>query len=68
MTEQKLISKKSNQRKTLVKDQLYFNVKQLIEQSQSFVVKNVNTILVFTNYHIGKMIIENEQSGKERAK
>jgi predicted nuclease of restriction endonuclease-like (RecB) superfamily len=67
MTEQKLISKKSNQRKTLVKDQLYFNVKQLIEQSQSFVVKNVNTILVFTNYHIGKMIIENEQQGKERA-
>ena len=68
MTEQKLISKKSNQRKTLVKDQLYFNVKQLIEQSQSFVVKNVNTILVFTNYHIGKMIIENEQFGKKRAK
>jgi predicted nuclease of restriction endonuclease-like (RecB) superfamily len=47
---------------------LYSEVKQLIEEAKTFVVQNVNTILVFTNYHIGKIIVEDEQRGKERAK
>lgn len=47
---------------------LYSEIKQLIEKAKSFIVQNVNTTLVFTNYHIGKMIVENEQQGNERAK
>ncbi|MHB1687907.1 MAG: PDDEXK nuclease domain-containing protein [Ignavibacteriaceae bacterium] len=49
------------------KEKLYIDIKQLIEQAKNFVVRNVNTTLLFTNYHIGKMIIEDEQQGKERA-
>ena len=47
---------------------LYDEIKQLIEKARSFIVQNVNTTLVFTNYHIGKMIVEDEQQGSERAK
>ncbi len=47
---------------------LYDEIKQLIEKAMSFVVQNVNTTLVFTNYHIGKMIVKDEQQGSERAK
>lgn len=50
------------------KNYLYSEIKRLISQAQSFAVQNVNTILVFTNYCIGKMIVENEQQGKHRAK
>lgn len=49
------------------KDKLYSGIKDLIEQARSFVAQNVNTTLVFTYYHIGKMIVENEQKGKVRA-
>lgn len=49
------------------KENLYSNIKQLIDEAKKFVVQNVNTTLVFTNYHIGKMIVENEQKGKKRA-
>ncbi|MDZ7625219.1 MAG: hypothetical protein U5J96_12360, partial [Ignavibacteriaceae bacterium] len=50
------------------KDKLYTDIRKLIEQAKSFVVQNINTTLVFTNYHIGRMIIEDEQKGSERAK
>ena len=46
---------------------LFVNIKSLIEQSKSFIVQNVNTTLVFTNFHIGRMIVKDEQQGKERA-
>ena len=49
-------------------EKLYSDIKELIEQAKSFVVQNVNTTLVFTNFHIGKMIVEDEQQGRERAK
>ena len=49
-------------------EKLYSDIKKLIEQAKSFVVQNVNTTLVFTNFHIGKMIVEDEQQGRERAK
>ncbi|KAF0152039.1 MAG: hypothetical protein FD143_1407 [Ignavibacteria bacterium] len=52
---------------TQKKAHLFLSVKQLIDQAKNFVVQNVNTTLVFTNYHIGKMIVEDEQQGKERA-
>lgn len=50
------------------KEKLYFDIKKLIEQAKSFVVQSINTTLVFTNYHIGRMIVEDEQQGSERAK
>jgi hypothetical protein len=51
------------------KDKLLYNdIKQLIDEAKSYVVQNVNTTLVFTNYHIGRMIVENDQQGSERAK
>ena len=49
-------------------EKLYSDIKKLIEQAKSFVVQNINTTLVFTNYHIGKMIVDDEQQGSERAK
>jgi len=46
----------------LDKDQnLFSDIKQLIDQAKSFVVQNINTTLVFTNFHIGKMIVQDEQ-------
>lgn len=47
---------------------LYKDIKQLIDNAKSYVVQNVNTTLVLTNFHIGRMIVENEQHGSERAK
>lgn len=49
-------------------EKLYADIKQLIAQAKSFVVQNINTTLVFTNYHIGKRIVEDEQRGSQRAK
>lgn len=49
------------------KEKLYGGIKQLIEQAKNFIVQNVNTTLVFTNYHIGKIIVEDEQQGEKRA-
>jgi len=49
-------------------EKLYTDIKKLIEQAKNFVVQNINTTLVFTNYHIGKMIVDDEQHGNERAK
>ncbi len=49
-------------------EKLYADIKQLIEQTKSFVVWNINTALVLTNYHIGKRIVEDEQRGSQRAK
>ncbi len=48
-------------------NKLYPGIKQLIEEARSLVAQNVNTTLVFTNFYIGKMIVENEQQGKQRA-
>ncbi len=52
---------------TAIKYKLYPGIKKIIEQARSLVVQNVNTTLVFTNFYIGKMIVENEQQGNQRA-
>ncbi|MFD1255920.1 YhcG family protein [Mucilaginibacter terrae] len=46
---------------------LFQTVKELIEDSRSQVVRNVNTIMIYTNFSIGKMIVEEEQNGSIRA-
>ena len=46
---------------------LFLSIKQLIQQAQTQVVQNVNSTMVFTYFHIGRMIVEYEQNGKIRA-
>ncbi|TKB99143.1 PDDEXK nuclease domain-containing protein [Pedobacter cryophilus] len=53
--------------KELKTDKLFNAVKNLIEESRRSIARQVNTAMVFTYYHIGKMIVEDEQGGEERA-
>jgi len=46
---------------------LFDKIAQLIEQSRHRVVTAVNIAEVYTKYHIGQYIIEDEQDGKYRA-
>ena len=46
---------------------LYLSIKSLIEQSKAKIVRNINTTIVLTYYEIGRMIVEDEQSGESRA-
>lgn len=47
--------------------QLYDKVALLIEQARKQVATTVNLIIVHTYFEIGRMIVEDEQDGKERA-
>ncbi|WP_418122959.1 PDDEXK nuclease domain-containing protein [Chryseobacterium sp. PTM-20240506] len=46
---------------------LFISIKQLIENAKSSIVRNINTAMLLTYFEIGKVIIENEQDGKDRA-
>jgi len=46
---------------------LYKNIKALVDAARRDVVSIVNTKLVETNFYIGKLIVEHEQSGSTRA-
>lgn len=48
-------------------DALFAKVAELIEQARRRVVTAVNVAEVYTRYHIGQYIIEDEQQGKKRA-
>ena len=48
-------------------DNLFNAVRDLIEESRRSIARQVNTAMVFTYYYIGKMIVEDEQDGKEKA-
>lgn len=56
-------------KKTLVatKDTLYESVKQIIEEARNNVYRAANFAMVQAYWQIGKLIIEEEQNGKERA-
>lgn len=49
------------------KSQLLDSVSALIKEARNLVVRNVNTTMVYTYFHIGRMIVEEEQKGEERA-
>ncbi|HEU5164365.1 MAG TPA: PDDEXK nuclease domain-containing protein [Chitinophagaceae bacterium] len=53
--------------KNQIKDRLFNSIKVLIEEAKDQIVRNVNSVIVYTNFEIGKKIVENEQRGKERA-
>lgn len=50
-----------------IKDQLYVKVAELIELARKKVSVAVNLTMVHTYFEIGRIIIEDEQKGKERA-
>lgn len=53
--------------KSVSKKQLFQSIKQLIEDAQQHVVRNINTTMLITYFEIGRMIVEDEQQGKQRA-
>lgn len=53
--------------KELKTDKLFNAVKTFIEESRNSIAKQVNTATVFTYCCVGKMIVEDEQGGLERA-
>ena len=46
---------------------LFIKISALLENSQKRVLNIVNQTMVLTYFEIGKMLVEEEQSGKERA-
>lgn len=46
---------------------LYSRVADLLQKARQSVVRNVNHTMVYTYYEIGRIIVEDEQRGKERA-
>ena len=46
---------------------LYKSVAELLQQSRNAIVQSVNTTIVFTYYQIGKLIVEHQQKGNEKA-
>jgi hypothetical protein len=48
-------------------NQLFSRISEIIEQARVKVASVVNLTMVHTYYEVGRMIIEDEQQGKERA-
>ena len=57
-----VVSKKSNRRASL-----FARVVALIEEARQKVATVANIAQVYTNYEIGRQIVEEEQGGKRRA-
>ncbi|MBP4143037.1 DUF1016 family protein [Flavobacterium sp. P4023] len=51
----------------LQNNSLFSQVVNLLQQSKQQVVRAINQTMVYTYYEIGRMIIEEEQNGKDRA-
>lgn len=49
-------------------EQTYKSIKTVLEKARSKSFKAVNTLMVRAYWHVGKIIIEGEQQGKQRAK
>ena len=53
---------------TLIRvEKIYQNVKLIIEEVKNSAFRAVKFAIVKTYWHIGKLIVEEEQSGKQRA-
>ena len=53
--------------KEIMSDALYLKIAELLQSSRQAVLRNVNQAMVYTYYEIGRVIVEDEQQGKERA-
>jgi predicted nuclease of restriction endonuclease-like (RecB) superfamily len=49
------------------KFQLFEDIRSVIAEMQHRVVRNINSAMIFTYYEIGKMIVEDDQRGNQRA-
>ncbi|WP_423147027.1 PDDEXK nuclease domain-containing protein [Rubrolithibacter danxiaensis] len=46
---------------------LFQSIRSLIENSRKSIVRNINSAMLMTYFEIGRMIVEDQQQGKERA-
>ncbi len=53
--------------KSVTDKNLYSKIAQLLQAARQTVVRSINQTMVYTYYEIGRMIVEDEQQGKERA-
>jgi predicted nuclease of restriction endonuclease-like (RecB) superfamily len=53
--------------KEITPHNLYAKIAELLHAARQTVVRAINQTMVYTYYEIGRMIIEDEQQGKERA-
>lgn len=53
--------------KSIHKDSLFQSVRLLIEVARRQIVRNVNSVMVYTYFQIGRMIVEEQQGGQQRA-
>ena len=51
----------------IVSSNFYDKVAELLKEARKTVVQNINQTMVLTYFEIGRMIIEEEQGGQERA-
>lgn len=52
----------------IIKTELVERIEQLIIEAKKRTISAVNTAMVYTYYEIGRMIVDDEQQGEERAK
>lgn len=43
------------------------NIREIIQQARNLAYRQVNLLAVATNFGIGRIIVENEQFGEQRA-
>jgi predicted nuclease of restriction endonuclease-like (RecB) superfamily len=53
--------------KEIQNSRLYIQIAKLLQSARQNVVRAVNQTMVYTYYEIGRMIVEDDQQGKERA-
>jgi predicted nuclease of restriction endonuclease-like (RecB) superfamily len=53
--------------KSKKREDLFFRVKSLLNNAKQELYRQANSAMVLTYYNIGKMIVEEEQGGKEKA-
>ncbi|MBI4621239.1 MAG: hypothetical protein HY739_13960 [Desulfobacterales bacterium] len=53
--------------KEIASNNLYSKIAEILKAARQTVVRAVNQTMVYTYYEIGRMIVEGEQQGKERA-
>jgi predicted nuclease of restriction endonuclease-like (RecB) superfamily len=54
-------------KRNVINTKLFADIRSLIVEARSTVARSVDFVQVWTNFHIGKMIVEHEQKGALRA-
>ena len=61
------IIKKQNLSKELKNKELFQQIAVLLQNARQQVLRTINSTMVYTYFEMGRMIVEEEQNGKERA-